>query len=256
ILVVPEGQEPKMSPELLSATKTDVPEGRQKLVKIFPLSHAQAAELKEKVIALVSEKGSIDTDDRANQIIVTDYNENIELIGGMIRALDSDRPQDVAVRVIALKNVSAQDLVKEIGPLYQKLTAKSPTKETVEVAANDRSNSLMILSSEANFKAIEAVVAGLDTEDAQEKVMRAFPLKNAEAQDVAKQLQDLYQEQESNTRYPYYYFGGQSQQQKGKKLNVVADRRRNTLIVQAPPSAMENIQKMVEALDEPVGDES
>ena len=44
-----------------------------------------------------------------------------------IRALDSDRPQDVAVRVIPLKNVSAQDLVKEIGPLYQKLTAKSPT---------------------------------------------------------------------------------------------------------------------------------
>src|SRR5213079_2466130 len=71
-----------------------------------------------------------------------------------------------------------------------------------------------------------------------------------------KQLQDLYQEQESNTRYPYYYFGGSGQQQKSKKLNVVADRRRNTLIVQAPPSAMENIQKMVNALDEPVGDET
>src|SRR5438094_3124493 len=33
ILIVPEGQEPKMSPELLASTKTDVPEGRQKLVK-------------------------------------------------------------------------------------------------------------------------------------------------------------------------------------------------------------------------------
>ena len=258
ILIVPEGQEPKMSPELLGGTKNDVPEGRQKLVKIFPLSHAQATELKEKVKPLLSDKGAIDTDDRANQIIVTDYTENIALIGDMIRALDSDRPQDVAVRVIPLKNVSAQDLVKEIGPLYQKLTSKSPTKETVEVSANDRSNSLMILSSEANFKALEAVIASLDTEDAQEKVMRAFPLKNAEAQDVAKQLQDLYQDQDNNNRYPYYYYFGSSNQQRGqsKKLNVVADRRRNTLIVQAPPSAMDNIQKMIEALDEPVGDES
>src|SRR5207249_2011181 len=56
--------------------------------------------------------------------------------------------------------------------------------------------------------------------------------------------------------FPYYVFGGQSQPKSSKKLNVVADRRRNTLIVQAPPSSMDNIGKMIEALDEPVGDES
>src|SRR5678815_409368 len=40
-----------------------------------------------------------------------------------------------------------------------------------------------------------------------------------------------------------------------KKMNVVADRRRNTVIVQAAPSIMDNLLKMIEALDEPVGDE-
>jgi hypothetical protein len=36
----------------------------------------------------------------------------------------------------------------------------------------------------------------------------------------------------------------------------VADRRRNTVIVQAAPAEMEGIEKMIVALDEPVSDDS
>ena len=107
--------------------------------------------------------------------------------------------------MIPLKNVNAADLAKELGPLYQKIGGRSP-RETVEVAANDRSNSLIVLSSETNFKAIEKLVTALDTEDAMEKVTRTFLLKNADAQDVAKQLQDLNKDQDTSSRYPYYIF--------------------------------------------------
>jgi len=255
ILIVPEGQEPKMSPELLAPSRKDIPEGREKLIKIFPLKHVQATEVKERIKALLSEKSNVDIDDRANQLIVTDYTENLALVASMIEALDSDKPQDVSLRVIPVKNVSAQDLVKEITPLFQKMSNRG-TKEVVEISANDRSNSLIILSSEANFRSIEKIVAMLDTEEAQERVMRAFPLKNAEAGDVAKQLQDLYQDQDTTSRYPYYIFPQPSQSKNSKKMNVVADRRRNTVIVQAPPAVMENIERMISTLDEPAGEEN
>src|SRR5436309_9665191 len=39
-------------------------------------------------------------------------------------------------------------------------------------------------------------------------------------------------------------------------MSVVADRRRNTLIVQAPPAQMDYIGKMIAELDEPVSDDS
>jgi type II secretion system protein D len=255
ILIVPEGQEPKMSPELLGAAHPEIPEGRQRLVKIFPLKFIQAAELKEKVKGLLSEKATIETDDRANQVIVTDYSDTVALVGELVAVLDTDKPQDMAVRVIALKNVGAQELAREVAPMYQKMSAKSP-KEVVEVTANDRSNSLIILSSEANFLGITKLIATLDTEDAQEKVLLPFPLKNADAQDVAKQLQDLYQEQDNSPRYPYFMFNSSGSSKNTKKMSVVADRRRNTLIVQAPPGAMENIGKMIKALDEPADDDS
>jgi general secretion pathway protein D len=84
--------------------------------------------------------------------------------------------------------------------------------------------------------------------------MRTFALKNADAQDVAKQLQDLNSQQSITARY-YYNFGN-SGNDKSKKMTVVADRRRNAVIVQAPPSQMDSIQKMIDELDAPVNDDS
>ena len=376
ILIVPEGKEPKLNPELLDASRKDIPEGRQRLVKIFSLSHIQAAELREKVRGVLSDKGTMDIDEQANQLVVTDYNDNLRLLSELIQEfdvpasglvieirplkhadaddianllgqilsaqaggasppskspspsssgpssppgmssmpgspvpatgggspggnsgpavssisggqqvrlwpdrssnrliisapksklpevlrlldiLDSGKADDVALRVIPLKNVSAADLAKELEPLYPK-SAGRPSRDTVEVAANDRSNSLIILSSEANFKAIEKLVASLDTEEAMEKATRTFPLRNADAQDVAKQLQDLNKDQDSSSRYPYFIFSSSGSSDKGsKKMSVVADRRRNCIIVQAPPAQMDQIEKMIQELDEPVSDDS
>ena len=380
ILLVPEGQEPKLSPELTNGG--DIPEGRQRLIKVFPLKHIEPGELTEKVRGVLSENGTIETDTRANQLIVTDYTDNIRLLGELIieldvasvsdtvieiyplqhleaaemanllnlvlnlqpgtpassrstsrpsssssrsrssvsmprgvvisspssrpspspssssgpssppsgsgpssgqqvrlwpdrtsnrlivaapksklpevkrliDLLDTEKPQDVGIRVIPLKHVSAEDLVKEIAPLYQKLSGAS-LKDVIEVTANIRSNSMIVLSSETNFEAIKRLTDTLDTEDAQERVMQAFSLRNADAEDVAEQLQELNQNQSTTARYIYYY-PGSSSGGNGKNISVVADKRRNTVIVQAPPGAMGSIGEMIAELDKPVTDDS
>ncbi|PWU09412.1 MAG: hypothetical protein C5B50_27445, partial [Verrucomicrobia bacterium] len=376
IFLVPEGKEPKFNPELLDGAKKDIPEGRQRLMKIFPLAHMQANEIREKLRPLLSERGTIDIDERANQLVVTDYNDNLRLLAQVIRefdvpasgmtveiyplkfadaeelgslitlilnaqpappgsarvsspkgssgpsggpmgisfggsppsmdsggggsssspsgsgplvagqvriwpdknsnrlivfapksklpevqrlidVLDTEKPEDVAVRMIPLKNVTAGDLARELAQLYQKMSGKSQ-KEMIEIAADERSNSLIVLSSEANFKTIQKLVNTLDTEEAQEKTVRTFPLKNADAEDVARQLQDLNKDQDnSNSPYRFFYFGGMDRN-KGvsRKMSVVADRRRNSLIIQAPPAQMDSIEKIIGELDEPVTDDS
>jgi type II secretion system protein D len=384
ILIVPENQEPKLSPVLLEGSPSDIPEGRQRLVKIFPLKHSTPADLKDKVRPVLSEKAVIDTDDRSSSLIVTDYNDNLRLLeklikdldvasisdsvveiynlkhaeaeelgtlitmvltasapppsapampgmppgmqmpgggrrggnpgmpnmgqpnmgmpnmggppgtpgappgggGGdanqvhiwpdkvsnrlivlapksklpdvkrLIEILDTDKPEDVAVRVIPAKHVTATDLVRDIAPLYEKMSGKS-LKDMIEVSANDRANSLIVLSSESNFKSILKLVTTLDTDDATEKVVQTFVLKNADAEDVAKQLQDLNKDSNGggNSRYYSIFYGG-GNPGASKKLSVVADRRRNTLVVQGPPGAMEGVAKMVQSLDEPVTDDT
>ena len=195
-------------------------------------------------------------DKSSNRLIISAPKSKLPEVLRLIDILDTGKTEDVALRVIPLKNVNAADLAKELGPLYQKTGGRSP-RETVEVAANDRSNSLIVLSSETNFKAVEKLVASLDTEDALEKATRTFLLRNADAQDVAKQLQDLNKDQDSSSRYPYFIFSSSGSSDKGsKKMSVVADRRRNCIIVQAPPARMDEIEKMIQELDEPVSDDS
>jgi type II secretion system protein D len=242
-----------MSPELITGSMTNIPEGHQRLAKVFTLKHTQANDLKDKIRTALSDKATIDVDERANEIVIADYNDNIRVVGELIDALDSDRPEDVAVRVISLKHVGAQDLAKEIAPLYQKMTGQA-SKANIDVTADDRSNALIVLSSEADFRAIQRLTDMLDTEGAQEKVMKTFQLKNADAQDVAKQLQDLGQNSSVNSRYVYYF--SEQPDTASKKMSVVADKRRNAVIVQAPPAQMEGIAKMINDLDEPVAGES
>jgi type II secretion system protein D len=254
ILIVPQGKEPQMSPEVVSGSLTNIPAGRQLLVKVFQLKHIQAADVKERIQTALSDKGTVDVDQSANQVIVTDYNDNLRVVGDLIDALDSEHPEDVAVRVIPLNHIAADQLAKEIEPLYEKMSGKGGNKTAIDVVADDRSNSLIVFSDLADFGDIEKLVAMMDTEDAQEKATRTFILKNADAQDVAKQLQDLNDSQNSSgSRYTYYF---SSQPTTTKKFSVVADRRRNAVIIQAPPAQMDSLAKMITELDEPVSDDS
>jgi type II secretion system protein D len=257
ILIVPADQELKMNltPELMGAAAAAVPGGRQRLVKVFPLQHLPAADLTDKVKSVLSKEAVVVTDDRANLMIITDYNDNLAAAAGLITALDVEKNDDVIVRAINLKNVNAMELSKQIQPLYQKLTGKT-SKELIEISASDTANSLMVLSSAANFKEIEKFAGSLDTADAQEKVMRTFLLTNADSQDVAKQLQDLSKEPESDSPYRIFFFGGNPNGSNTKKVSIVADRRRNAILVQAPPNAMDAIARTIAALDEPIQDNS
>jgi type II secretory pathway component GspD/PulD (secretin) len=258
IIITPEGSELKISPELVT---TNVPEGRQKLVKVFNLQHAQAADLRDRLKGLLAEKAQIDIDEKANRIMITDFTDNITLASDLVAVLDTDNPADVTLRMIPIKHVNAQNLAREIQPLYQKARDKNP-KEIVEISANDRSNSLLILSSDTNYRAIERIVESLDTSDAKEKIMQAFPLKNADAQDVAKQLKDLYAAQDDSGSvggYRIIYFGGgggNGNEDTSKKVNFVADNRRNAVIVQATAAAIPTIADMIKTLDEPITDDS
>ncbi|MFQ5653457.1 MAG: secretin N-terminal domain-containing protein [Planctomycetota bacterium] len=346
IVIVPEKMESKVTPEFLDGGD-DVAQGRQTVLRIFRLEHAQAAKLKEKLKAVLSEKAKLEVDERANKIIVTDYAQNVRFLEELIReldittdtdtvieifalkhteasemarllnavfggspaaatagkrggqprppqpkkpgkkgaqtvapavkiladntsnrlvvtapaekmqevrdliaTLDSEKPADVAVRVVPLMHVDAEELVGEIGPMYTKLRGSS-LKEVIEIAANERSNSLIVLSSESNFSAIKKLVAALDTEEAENKLMRTFPLRFADAEDVAEQLEELH---DTTPSYGYYWYSRNDRNRRGR-TKFVANRRRNEVIVIGAPGALERIAEIIETLDQPVGDE-
>ncbi|HEX3626043.1 MAG TPA: secretin N-terminal domain-containing protein [Verrucomicrobiae bacterium] len=253
ILIVPKGEQLNMSPEVITGPQSTIPEGRERLMKVFPLKHVQAATLVDKIRPALTDSATVQVDDADNELIISDFNDNLRVAGDLIAALDANRPEDVTIRVIPLTHMSAQDLAKELSPIYQKMVGNN-SQETIDVAADDRSNSLLILSSASTFAALKDIVSMLDTEGAQEKEIKTFVLKNADAQDVATQLQTLTQGQKNNNDYPFFFFSEGSSQSNPKGVNIVADRRRNAVIVQAPPAQLNSIASIIDDLDAPVTD--
>src|SRR5262249_58318173 len=92
-------------------------------------------------------------DGSANRLVVSAPKERLPEFERLLLILDTEKSADVTVRVLPLKNMNAVDLVKDLGPLYQKM-GKSP-KEMVEVAASDRSNAWIVCSTAANLRAME-----------------------------------------------------------------------------------------------------
>jgi type II secretion system protein D len=254
ILIVPKGEELNMSPEIVGGPQSAIPEGRERLMKVFPLKHVQAATLVNKIRPALSDSATVEVDDADNELIISDFNDNLRVAGELIAALDANRPEDVTIRVIPLTHMSATELAKELSPIYQKIIGNN-SQETIDVSADDRSNSLLILSSAATFETLKEIISLLDTEGAQEKTIKTFVLKNADAQDVATQLQTLTQGQQNNSS-PFIFFVDDSPRSNPKGVSIVADRRRNAVIIQAPPAQMTSIAKIIDELDAPVANEN
>ena len=91
ILIVPEGKEPKMSPEYDRRGQTAAAGGHEREVRVFTLQYAQADELKDKVKTVLTEKATVETDEHANALVITDFHDNVAVAAELIRALDIDR---------------------------------------------------------------------------------------------------------------------------------------------------------------------
>jgi type II secretion system protein D len=255
----------KVVKELVEILELDMAAAEDRAIEVLQLKHVQAddvelllggvfgTEERRRGSSPAAEKKTavrIFADRPQNRVVIVAPRERMDELKALVATLDVERPADMAVRVIALKHVGAKQLVEEVGPIYEKLQGPL-LKEIVEVAANSRSNSLIVLSSESNYKAILEVVKALDTEGAQEKDMKAYVLKNADAEDVADKLTELYNDQDDYGGY-YYYSYRRGRSEDGTEVRFVADRRRNAVIVIGPPLGLGKIAEMISALDEPI----
>ncbi len=205
-----------------------------------------------------------------NRLIVTATQAQFSMIESLIAKLDTSKPADLAVRVLPLKYIQASDLANDLSSVYGRGSSSRYSSSRYssrssgamrEITAHSVSNSLIILSTKSDFEGIRELVESLDIKGAEGNIMKIVPLTNADAEDLAEQLTDLYDENRSQSRnspyyYDYYYNSRYGNQGGGDgKAQFVADRRRNAIIVLAPPNAMEKIEKMISVLDAPVDGE-
>ncbi len=142
-------------------------------------------------------------------------------------------------------------LARQLSDLFRRRRDRRTSRDAVEIAADERANALIVLSSPANFELIKRIIAELDTEESRKTETRSYELEYADADDVAEQLNDLYSALQQTSYYsPWYY----SPRRSTATTRFVPERRTNTLIVIAPPSEFEEIEALIEKLDQPIAE--
>ena len=63
---------------------------------------------------MLSDKGTIDIDERANQLMVTDYNDNLRLLSDLIKEFDVPA-SGLVIEICPLKHADADELANLLG---------------------------------------------------------------------------------------------------------------------------------------------
>ncbi|HUS47055.1 MAG TPA: secretin N-terminal domain-containing protein, partial [Phycisphaerae bacterium] len=185
-------------------------EGFATQVRVFALKHAEAGQASKTIEVLFRQiveqqrrRGgrnappppafSIAPDDRTNSLIVSTSPANFTIVESLLQKLDEDAVAPLRdVQYIPLLHANASELVDRIEAMFgDRKKADQPVVE-----ADDLSNGLTVIAKDADFRAIETMVAKWDeAAEANYIQVRVIPLSNqVQAEKLAQALKRLYEQ--------------------------------------------------------------
>ena len=253
---VPTGSVIKIVPEVNAkqgplplAGKTDRYPLDELITKIIRLDHVPASQLVPILRPLVPQQGHLAAYNPTNTLIITDHAGNIERLLKIISGVD--RPDSDELEIIPLKHASASELVRILNSLNTGGTAKDASKK-VKLAADDRTNSILVTGDRASRLKIRATISYLDTplEDGGGNTHVIY-LKYAKAENLVKILTGL-KEQGAKTGI----VKGKAAPKKVTSGSVISqnaiiqgDEETNALIITADTNTVKNLRAVVRQLD-------
>ncbi len=189
------------------------------------------------------------------------------------------KTDDMVTQIIPVKYANATQMVKDLSPLLPGYA---------QLSANESANALVLTDTKANVHRMVEIVKALDTSISNVSSIRVFPLRFADAKDLAAAIKDLFAPATPTTgngagggrnAFNRFGFGGggfpgfggpggfggrgggggggaAGDAGAGANTRVVAviDERTNSLIVSAPEDYMPAIENLVKSVDVVVSD--
>ncbi len=251
IKIVPEVNA-KQGPLPLSSDKEKYADD-ELITKIIRLDHVPASQLVPILRPLVPQQGHLAAYNPTNTLIITDHAGNIARLLNIIRGVD--RPDSDELEIIPLKHASASELVRILNSLSTGGTAKDASKK-VKLAADDRTNSILVTGARASRLKIRATIGYLDTPlEAGGGNTHVIYLKYAKAENLVKILTGL-KEQGAKTGGTGGVRGKKTAPVKVTSGSVIsqnaiiqADEETNALIITADTNTVKNLKAVIRQLD-------
>ncbi len=212
------------------------------------LRRAQAEPLSEAIARILSGRAPPNQPRRvqvsavpgSNSLLVDGPPAEVKEVIQIIRQLDEESVDGgIEIRVYQLENGEARELSRVVSELLQSLprrgsrSGRSSYEPAVGVAADERTNSLIVTGAPEVFRMLEQLLPSLDqTPDRSNRDVAFYWLTNAYAPDVASQIEAIYADRGRN-----------------EQVLVETDSLANSLTVVARKSDLVEIEALVEKLD-------
>ena len=216
-------------------------EGDELVTRVIEVENVPAAQLVPILRPLVPQQGHLAAYPESNMLVISDRGANITRLEKIIKKID--QPDSQEIEVIHLEHASATEVVQILNSLRQAggQAAQGPGAPTL--AADERTNSILISGDNAAKVRIRGLIAHLDTPIEGTGNTQVVYLHYAVADEIAPILQGIS--------------GFESEQQEGggnanagrDEINIQADSTNNALIITAPPAQFESLRKVISKLD-------
>ena len=207
--------------------------GDRIVTQVVQLTNVGAAQLVPILRPLIPQYGHLAAHPGSNTLIIVDRGSNIDRMLNIVSRID--QASDEEIEVIRLENASAGEVVAMLGALEQGAAAEGIP--AMQIAADDRTNSILLSGPIDRRLRYRALIAHLDTPSGEAGNTQVRYLNYASAEDLATNLQSQ--------------FGGLAagEGDTAEGVNIWADAGTNSLIINAPARIMQDMNSVIDRLD-------
>lgn len=167
--------------------------GQELVTRMIRLSNVPSAEAARVVRPLVASFGSVEPLAQPNAVVVTDYADNVRRVEAILRSLDGNG-NGMSFATITLRNGSAPEVAQALQTVLGDAASGG-----ARVAADARSNTIIVRGSPAAVADARRMAASLDAPGGATPMTRVFRLNYADAESVTEVLRGILGQEATTT---------------------------------------------------------
>ncbi len=250
LIVTGEGDRFSVIEELVEILDAPQPQGEQRLVRLYPLRHADVNVVAGVIRDTYSDASRqrrwweppdpteirVRSDERTKLLIVLGSAKQHQEIAGLVGSIDGQvAPESQEIAVLSVQFAQAPELARTLSAfLEDRAEALGAPPPDATIAASQSANTLIVSAGKDDLAVIRDLLARLDQPDvAGDRVVEIVALREADVDEVARIIDQQ--------------FGRRG----GKGVIVTPDSRTRSLIVNAPREQYAQARALIDRLDAP-----
>jgi general secretion pathway protein D len=234
-----------------------VPEVDRYVTRLYRLRHVSADEVANVLNKFKSKDGDITTYPPGNLVIVTDTGSNIRRMLRITEELDAARGGE-KIWMQPIHHVPASDLAAQLNEM---LDTGSGGAGRSRIIADDRSNALIMITSEDDYKRLLPLIDIIDRRQTGEGGVHVLPLQHAQCDELQPTLNALLGgggataaragQARAPGAAPAVAGGGGAEQVFEGDVKVLCDEATNSLVAQSSLRDYAQLRNVIDQLDRP-----